>query len=180
MTDHPIITHTTVSLEERIRTALYDMQTIIPPFGIKYTGTFKGTYYKNIFLLKDLDMFFAFERTDPIQDSDTFKLDKPLCIIHTKRDLKERGSVDTSVVVLELQLVVNYEPQGLLSVSGYSSLLQDLLNPTTRKSQWLQYGLAPRRVQQGSLHNGSELSPKLKDRLLIKSIIATLTTIGAD
>jgi hypothetical protein len=180
MSSHPIITHTTVSIEERVRTFLFMQQSVVPPFGIKYQGVFKGQYYKNVFLLQDLDMFFAYERTDPVQDSDTFKLDKPLCIMHTQFVLPEEGSVDTGVLQLELQLVVNYEPQGLLSVSGYSSLLQDLLNPTTRKSQWLQYGLAPRRVQQGSLHNGSELSPKLKDRLLIKSIIATLTTIGAD
>jgi hypothetical protein len=163
-----------VDLDSLLKVALSVKQ----DYAIRFKGEFEGVWYDNQYAVGDLDVYLAFERTDIIQETEVFHLDKPLCVLYTKEIGTEEGSVDTGVYHVEFQLVVNFEPQGRLAITGYSQLLQALLNPRRSKGVWLPYGLAIRRVQQFPIFNGSAINEKLKDRLLIRSIVASFTTIN--
>ena len=81
---------------------------------------------------------------------------------------------------VELQLIVNYKPDGYANLRGYTLLLQELVNPRKRKGLWLGYGLAPRLLEEGPSYNGAAIDDQLKDRLIVQSQIVTFTLSGVD
>lgn len=149
-------------------------------FNVRMTGEYAGEYYSNFFYVRDLDIVMSYESSDLIEIVDTFTLDKPTVVIYYRKGMTDQGTVDIGLLTVEFQLVVNYKPNGYADLNGYGLLLQELVNPRTRKGLWLGYGLAPREVKTIEPANGSEIDDQLKDRLLIQSHIVTFSLTGVD
>jgi len=150
-----------------------------PDFGLQFQEFSGGVWYQNKFKLSELDFKIEYEDTDFLEDSDTFSLDKPTIIIRANEVSSKRAYQRSAGVLLsELQLIVNTKPQGALVLDGYLTLLRLYCNPIEGKDNWIKFGLVPQFIQETRSYNGDRIAEKLKNRLLIRSLLVTFEILG--
>jgi len=149
-------------------------------FYVRMTGEYDGTYYRNDFRMSDLDVLMSYESSDLIEITNTFTLDNPTLVLYYRKGITDKGTVDQGALIVEFQLIVNFKPSGYANLRGYSLLLQEFVNPRTRKGLWLGYGLAPRKTEERPVFNGADIDEQLKDRLLIQSQLVTFSLLGVE
>lgn len=162
-------------MREEIRQHLKGLGNVIA----RSEGFYANQWYRNEYKLADTDILHEFEAPDLTEATTAFKLDKPLVILYVTDKTIEGGTVDKRWLTVEFQVVVNFEPAGMVTLLGYLELLRVMVNPRD-KSWWLKVGLAPRNRMIGPILNGSEIKESLKDRLLVQSLVCEFSYIGAE
>lgn len=147
-------------------------------YWVKFTGESGGVFYENKFAVSDLAVRFSNEITDPADSSDVFTLSSPLCILYIQPLTRGKIRAVSGMLNVEFQIVVNSEPQGMLNLDGYTTLMRSLCDPERNKSFWMGKGLAPRIVNEGTTIKGSELLERLEGRIFLRSIITRFDMIG--
>jgi len=143
-------------------------------FYIRHEGLYAGESYVKDYHINDMDIRFLWEVNEKIDTTAVFTLSKPLCAlgIYSKNILNTR-SPRTGTLMVEFQITVNTEPQGLLNLMGYAAIFKALCDPKRGKSNWMGVGLAPRIIEESLPIEGGELSEKLKNRLLLQNVLVT-------
>jgi hypothetical protein len=151
-----------------------------PTYGVKLMGTHDGVDYENKFKLSDFgEVLLEYEKTTPIEASTTFSLPAPILILRTNELNNVRiPSIVDKTNFIEFQIIINAKPQGALQLEGFISLIRALCNPKKEFVIWSKYGLVPRLVQDSRIHNGGEISEKLQNRILLKSVLVTFDCLG--
>lgn len=151
----------------------------VPDFGIQFEEFSNGIWYRNKYKLSEIEFKIEYEDTDFLENSETFILKKPTVIIRANEVSSNRSYQRSEGALLsELQLIVNTKPQGALAIDGYLTLLRLYCNPIKGKDNWIRFGLVPQFIQETRTYNGDRIAEKLKNRLLIRSLLVTFEILG--
>lgn len=151
-------------------------------YGIRIAGSYDGVDYNNKFKIDDFsDVMIEFEKSDPLENTDTVSFPSPILILRTGEDDSRRiPSIVNKDVFVEFQIIINAKPQGRLKLEGFISLIRAFCNPKREFKTWSKYGLVPRRIQESKTYNGGEIAEKLQNRILLKSVLVTFDYLGVN
>lgn len=136
-----------------------------------------GVEYRAEYSFADCDIKLAFEDSTKI-DADEFDkfFSRPVIIIYAE----ETSSLITAgTMTVEFNILVNTQRGGRITLDGLTQLCQVLLNREEYGGFWAEFGLLPHDVTITEIVDGSEIDPDLTNRLLIRSVLARFSKIGA-